>query len=72
MVVTSLFLILEYTFYMVLFFYFPLPAGLLAAQAALRGSLRAGGVVGFVINGAILPRLSGNCDRPMDASQVGL
>lgn len=39
-------------------------------QEALRGSLRAGGVVGFVINGAILPRESGNSDRPMDATQV--
>ncbi|CAN0388497.1 unnamed protein product, partial [Ectocarpus fasciculatus] len=39
-------------------------------QEALRGSLRAGGVVGFVINGAILPRESGNSDRPMDATQA--
>ncbi|CAM9223865.1 unnamed protein product [Pylaiella littoralis] len=39
-------------------------------QDALRGSLRAAGVVGFVINGAILPRESGNCDRPMDSSQA--
>ena len=41
-------------------------------QDALRKSLRAGGVVGFVMNGAILPRESGNSDRPMDSSQVRL
>ncbi|CAM9695449.1 unnamed protein product, partial [Discosporangium mesarthrocarpum] len=36
----------------------------------LRGSLRAAGIVGFVLNGAVLPRESGNSDRPMDASKV--
>ncbi|CAM9766723.1 unnamed protein product [Scytosiphon promiscuus] len=39
-------------------------------QEVLRGSLRKAGVVGFVINGAILPRESGNSDKPMDASQA--
>ena len=39
-------------------------------QDALRGSLRAAHLVGFVINGAILPRESGNSDRPMPASKV--
>ncbi|CAN0422187.1 unnamed protein product, partial [Laminaria digitata] len=39
-------------------------------QEALRGSLRAANLVGFVINGAILPRESGNSDKPMDAAQV--
>ncbi|CAM9329548.1 unnamed protein product [Choristocarpus tenellus] len=39
-------------------------------QEALRGSLRKAGVVGFVANGAILPRESGNSDRPMDASKA--
>lgn len=39
-------------------------------QDALRESLRAANLVGFVINGAVLPRESGNSDKPMSVSQV--
>jgi hypothetical protein len=39
-------------------------------QEALRAMLPQAGAVGFVRNGALLPRMGGHSDRPMDASQA--
>jgi predicted ABC-class ATPase len=40
-------------------------------QEALRGMLRAAGLVAFVVEGALLPRCSGNSDKPMQATGDG-
>lgn len=34
-------------------------------QQALRDQLSANGLVAFVANGSVLPRVAGNCDLPM-------
>lgn len=39
-------------------------------QEALRQMLPQAGAVGFVRNGALLPRMGGHSDRPMEASQA--
>ncbi|KAG5176854.1 hypothetical protein JKP88DRAFT_350965 [Tribonema minus] len=39
-------------------------------QEALRSAVTAKGDVGFVANGAVLPRESGNSDRPMEGASV--
>lgn len=41
-----------------------------AEQHELRGKLRALGLVAFVADGAILPRASGDSDRPMEGDEV--